>query len=141
MPQLLIDSTDACLDKLYIMAFTSGINNAQSDSAHSVEILAGGHVRDLRLYNLPVDEHSQNKGDLWKYNITSFNFPFSCLNISKIQKVYIIESSNDGWNIDSIVTLVGAGGSFQVLTQDLDVNRWVDGDGHITRRRFELTFA
>ena len=123
------------------MAFTAGINGAQSDTVHAVEILAAGHVRNLRLYNLPVDEHTRHKGDLWKYNITSFHFPFSCLTISKIQRVYIIESSNDGWNIDSIVTLVRAGRSFQVLTQDLDVNRWIDGDGHHTSRRFELTLA
>ena len=141
MPQFLIDSTDACLDKLYIMAFTSGIDNAQSDSAHAVEILAAGDVRTLQLYNLPGNDYSQNKGDLWKYNIASFNFPSSCLTISSIQKVSIIESSNDGWNIDSIVTLVGAGGCFQVLTQDLDVNRWIDGDRHDTHRSFKLTFA
>ena len=141
MPQLLIDSTDACLDKLYIMAFTSGIEHAQSDGIHAVEILAAGHVRHSRLYNLPGAEYYQHKGDLWKYNITSFHFPFSCLTISKIQKVYIIESSNDGWNIDSIVTLVGSRGSFQVLTQDLDVNRWIKGNGHHTQRRFALTFA
>ena len=56
MPQFLIDSTDACLDKLYIMAFTSGIDNAQSDSAHAVEILAAGDVRTLQLYNLPGND-------------------------------------------------------------------------------------
>ena len=114
---------------------------AQSDDGHAVEILAAGHVRNLQLYNLPGDEYYQHKGDLWKYNITSFHFPFKCLNISEIQRVSIIEHSNDGWNIDSIVTLVGAGGHFQVLTQNLDVNRWIDGDSHYTHRRFELTFA
>ena len=138
---LLIDSTAECLDKLYIMAFTSGINNAESDAGHAVEILAGGRVRNLRLYNRPGDDYYKHKGDLWKYNIASFNFPNSCLTISNIQQVSIIERSNDGWNIDSIVTLVGAGGRFQVLTQDLDVNRWIDGDGHHTHRRFELTFS
>ena len=98
-------------------------------------------MRNLQLSNLPGDEYYKHKGDLWKYNIASFHFPFSCLTISKIQRVSIIEYSFDGWNIDSIVTLVGAGGRFQVLTQDLDVNRWVDGDGGPTSRRFELTFA
>ena len=141
MPQLLIDSTDACLDKLYIMAFTSGRRNAGSDDGHTVEILAGGYVRNLRLYNRPGDDYAKHKGDLWKFNIDSFYFPFSCLTISKIQTVSIIESSDDGWNIDSIVTLVGVNGSFKVLTQDLDVNRWIDGDGHYTHRRFALTFA
>ena len=54
----------------------------------------------------------------------------------------IIESSNDGWNIDSIVTLVkDSGNGIQVLTQNLDVNHWIDGDGHHTHRHFELTLA
>ena len=55
---------------------------------------------------------------------------------SEIQRVSIIEHSDDGWNIDSIVTLVGACAHFQVLTQNLDVNRWIDGDSHYTHRRF-----
>ena len=141
MPQLLIDSTDTCLDKLYIMAFTSGRRNAGSDDGHAIEILAGGRVRSLRLYDRPGNDYYPHKGDLWKYNIASFHFPFSCLTISNIQRVSIIENSNDGWNIDSIVTLVGARGRFQVLTQNLDVNRWIDGNDHHTHRRFTLTFA
>ena len=139
--QLLIGSTDACLDKFYIMAFTSGIPDAGSDSAHAVEISVAGDVRSLQLYDLPEDDYSKNKGDLWKYNIARFNFPSSCITISNIQKVSIIESSTDAWNIASIVTLVGADGSFQVLTKDLDVNRWIDGNGEVTRRSFELTSA
>ena len=138
---LLIDSTAECLDKFYIMAFTSGINGAGSDSSHAVEIVADGHVRNLQLYDRPGDDYSKNKGDLWKYNIDSFNFPISCLTISKIQKVSIIENGNDGWNIDSIVTLVGSSGRFQVLTENIDVNRWIDGNDHHTHRRFGLTFA
>ena len=41
MPLLLIDSTDACLDKLYIMAFTSNMADAQADddSGHGVELV------------------------------------------------------------------------------------------------------
>lgn len=54
----------------------------------------------------------------------------------------IIAGNNDSWNIDSIVTLVkDSGNGIQVLTQNLDVNRWIDGDGHHTHRRFELTLA
>ena len=140
--QLLIDS-DACLDKLYIMAFTSGITNAQSpdDDPHGVEILAAGHVRHLKFYNLPGDDYSRNKGDLWEYNIASLEFPFSCLTICKIKRVYIIEGSDDAWNIDSIVILAGADGNSQVLTQDLDVNRWIEEGDNQTLSRFELTFA
>ena len=95
-----------------------------------------GFMTDLGMITLSIKVH-----DLWKYNIASFHFPFSCVTISNIKKVSIIESGNDGWNIDSIVTLVGAGGRFKVLTQDLDVYRWIDGNGHHTHRRFTLTFA
>ena len=143
MPQLLIGSTDACLDKLYIMAFTSDITDAQSPDSdrHAVEILAAGQVRHLKFTNLPGDDYSRNKGDLWEYDIARLDFPFSCLTICKIKKVYIIEGSDDAWNIDSIVTLVGAGGNSQVLTQDLDVNRWIEEGENQTRTRFELNFA
>ena len=138
---MLIDSTADCLDKFYIMAFTSGVNHAGSDAGHAVEIVADGHVRNLELYDRPGNDYYQHKGDLWKYDLARFNFPISCLTISKIQKVSIIENSNDGWNIDSIVTLVGSSGRFQVLTEDIDVNRWIDGNDHHTYRRFRLTFA
>ena len=87
------------------MAFTSGVDHAQSDAGHAVEILADGHVRNLRLYDRPGNDYYRHKGDLWKYNIASFNFPISCLTISNIQQVSIIERSNDGWNIDSSETL------------------------------------
>ena len=91
------------------MAFTTGVDRAQCDDGHAVEILAAGHVRNLRLYNLPGDEYYQHKGDLW--NITLLVSTFHS-NVSTLVKssVSIIEHNDDGWNIDSIVTLVGAGG-------------------------------
>ena len=134
--------TDSCLTKLYIMAFTSGIRNAGSDAGHTVEVLASGHVRNVRLYDRPGNDMLAHKGDLWKINFSDFHFTDSCIRIDEIRRVSIIESSNDGWNIDSIVTLVkDSYGGIQVLTQDLDVNRWIDGNGHHSHRRFELTLA
>ncbi len=129
------------------MAFTSGIHsaesNAESTGGHAVEIvITGHHARNVRLYNRPGDDMMLHKGDLWKINITDFHFPDSCINITEIQRVSIIETDFDGWNIESIVTLVkDSGGGVQMLTQNLDVNRWIDGDGHYTSRRFELTFS
>ena len=134
--------TDLCLSTLYILAFTSGAGAAGSDSHHSVEILANGQVRNVHMYDRPGNDMLENKGDLWKINFGSFYFSDSCINIGDIQTVSIIESGNDGWNIDSIVTMVkDSAGGVQVLTQDLDVFRWVDGDAHHTHRRFTLTKA
>ena len=124
------------------MAFTSGINNAGSDTHHTVEVQASGHVRNLRLYNRPGNDMLEHKGDLWKINFSDFHFTDQCIRIEEIRRVSILEAANDGWNIDSIVTLVkDSQGGIQVLTQDLDVNRWIDGDRHHSHRRFELTFA
>ena len=124
------------------MAATSGILNAGSDTHHTVEVQTIGYVRNLRLYNRPGNDMLEHKGDLWKINFADFHFPDTCITIGEIRRVSILEAANDGWNIDSIVTLVkDSRGGIQVLTQDLDVNRWIDGDAHHSHRRFELTFA
>ena len=124
------------------MAFTSDVSSGGSDTSHTVEVQTSGQVRNLRLYNRPGDDMLAHKGDLWKINFSDFHFPNSCIRINEIRRVAILEAANDGWNIDSIVTLVkDSYGGIQVLTQDLDVNRWIDGNGHYSHRRFELTFA
>ena len=122
------------------MAFTSHHAHAGSDAGHAVEIRANNHVRHIRLYDRPGDDMLSHKGDLWKINIADFHFSDPCITINEIQNVYIVERSNDGWNIESIATFVrDSNGGVQVLTQDLDVFRWIDGDGHHTHTRFELT--
>ena len=125
------------------MAFTSGLRHAGSDSGHSVQIrLTSGQIRHVRLYNRPGNDMLSHKGDLWKINFSSFGFSDSCVTISEIQNVAITESSNDGWNIESIATFVkDSAGGVQVLTQDLDVYHWIDGNGHHSHRRLDLTLA
>ena len=124
------------------MAFTSDVPAGGSDAGHTVEVQASGEVRNLQLYDRPGDDMLTHKGDLWKINFSDFRFGDQCISLEEIQRVSIIESSNDGWNIDSIVTLVrDSENGIQVLTQNLDVNRWIDGDDHWSRRRFQLTLA
>ena len=131
-----------CLSTLYVMAFTSGLTHAGSDAGHTIEIQANGQVRNVRLYDRPGDDMLEHKGDLWRISFGSFYFSDNCINIGDIQTVSIIESSNDGWNIDSIVTMVkDSAGGVQVLTQNLDVFRWVDGNDLHSHRRFQLTKA
>ena len=124
------------------MAFTSGLKSAGSDNGHDVELHVKGLVRHLALYNRPGDDYKQNKGDLWKIDLDDFNFPtrFTCIKITDIEDVYIVEGSNDGWNIDSIVTLVkNVHGRGQILSCNLDVFRWIDGNGASSHKRFRLT--
>ena len=137
--------SDSCLDKLYILAFTSGVTGAASDKGHEVELRAGGATRHVVLPNLPGDDYMEHKGDLWKINLSRFSFPSNCIKIGDIETIAITEHSIDSWNIDSIVTFLvdtnDAGNTYQLATQDLDVFRWIDGDGSITQKRFELTLV
>ena len=138
-----MSSTASCLTEIYVIAFTSGVSGGDADEHHNIEIQASGEVQHLQLYNRPGDDMLSNKGDLWKINFSSFGFVDSCITIGEIEKVYITENNDDGWHIQSIMTLVQDSESgIHVLTQDLGVNRWIDGDHpDITRRHLLLTFA
>lgn len=122
------------------MAFTSGLQNAGADDHHAVVLRAAGHCRHQLLYDLPGDDYSSLEGDLWKYTISSFGFPSSCVTLDDVSEISIIEHNNDGWNIDSIATFfIDENGARYPASVDLDVNRWVDGDGSQENKRFELT--
>ena len=130
-----------CLTLLYIIAFTSGITNGQSDTSHSIQLESNGVVQTVSLYDRPGDDYQSHKGDLWSMRFSSFHFSDSCIRIPEIQRVSLVESGNDGWNIQTIVTLVSGSNRLQVLTQDFIVNRWIDGDGAASYRHFDLSFA
>ena len=122
------------------MAFTSGVHYAGSDSSHSIELKATGCLSKIKLYNLPGDDYKPNKGDLWKIKIADFQCSKTCLTVGSIDSLSIVSSSNDGWNIDSIVTFVeGDANQFKLLTQDFNVKRWIDSNGQKTHKRFDLT--
>ena len=123
------------------MAFTSDLDAAESDTSHSIQIQSNGVVRTLSLYDRPGDDFVANKGDIWDIGFSSFGFSDSCIRIPEIDRVSIVENGNDGWNIGTIVTLVSDSSNYQVLTQDFNVNRWIDGDEYTAYRRFDLNFA
>ena len=124
------------------MAFTAGIPGAETNSHHAVEILANNEVRHVRFFDLPGEDMILHKGDMWKLNFTEFHFTNSCITIGDIERVYIIETNNDGWGIDSIVTIVkDSSGRVEVLTQNVDSVIWIDGDHFKAIRRAELTRA
>ena len=82
------------------------------------------------------------KGDLWDLSFPSFGYFESCIKISEIERMLIVDSGIelDDWNV---VTLVGdLSNNYQVLSHDFDVNHWING--HSTdseHRRFDLNFA
>ena len=114
------------------MAFTSDLSGASSDTSHSIQLQYNGAVKTMALYDRPGDDYMSNKGDFWELGLSG------CIKIRDLQRVSIIASGNDGWNIESIVTLVSDSLNIQVLTQNFDVDRWIDGDGPSSHRRLIL---
>lgn len=119
------------------MAFTSGLDYADSDTSNNIELQYSGYVRTLTLYDRPGDDFQSNKGDLWDFSLSG------CITLSSISRVSVAENGNDGWNIGSIVTLVrDPAGRIQVLTQNFGVNRWIDGDdAYPAHRQYDLTIS
>ena len=127
-----------CLDSLYIMAFTSGIANANSDTRHSVTITVAGETRVSLLPDLPQDDYQSLKGDLWKISFADdFSFDY-CVRKNDIESIAIAESGNDGWNIETIVTFIESDNNFELASEDFNVFRWIDGDSESSRTYFEL---
>ncbi len=128
------------MSRFYVLAFTSTVKDGGSDQSHQVELTIGGVAKKRTLYDRVGDDMLSNKGDLWKMKISNFSSS-SCVKLGDIQRVAIVAANNDGWNIDSIVTMVkDVYGKTFILTQDLDVFRWVDGDAKPEYKRFNLTF-
>ena len=88
---------------MYVIAFTSGRAGAETLSRHSIQLQYGGsNAKTLTLYDRPGVDFELNKGDLWTFSLSIYG----CITLSSIQQVSVVENGIDGWNIESIVTLV-----------------------------------
>ena len=109
------------------MAFTSGISDGGSDDRKNIHMKIKGIEITKRLPNLPKDDYSKNKGDLWKLSLRRF-FGFSgCTRVDDVEEISLFNAGTDGWHIDSIVTyLVADRYTYQQSSVDLDIFKWVD---------------
>ena len=123
------------------MAFTSGVKHAGSDdSPHMTIELTTREKKDVRLYDRPGNDMYPHKGDLWKFRISALHFKTdTCIRKSDIKEIIIHNGGKDGWNIESVVTILRSGNSYQMLTANMHVNRWVDSDQGIKERQYALT--
>ena len=144
-------SCSACLDKLYVMAFTGGDHNAGSDRCHNITIRTWYGDINMKLPNLPGDDYLENKGDLWKLSIDLKNrsyyydyyYGYDCITKKSIQSILLTANNNDGWMLDSVVTFVCTSETMpqtcQLATQDLDIFKWVDGDSGAANKKLKLS--
>ena len=131
-----------CVTSLYVMAFTSNLRHGHSDRGHGIELRVKGRTYARDLPDLPQDDYETQKGDMWELNLYHFFKIGGCIKVNDIQGIAIYQSSNDGWNIDSIVTFLVVNRYYWELSSvDLDVNRWIDGDSDYSHRRFPLTLV
>ena len=137
----LFSVSNVCATEIYVIMFTSGVKHAGSNDSPYISVrLHNGETKHLQLYDRPGDDMLPNKGDLWSININSFGFSNKCIVKKDISEVIIEAGGNDGVNIESIMTMLHGGQIFgEVLTANWHVNRWIDGDGINSRRKYRLT--
>ena len=130
----------SCIKYLFISAYTSSANNAQTkaDVSHKIELKADGLAKTATLSNIP----DQSRGQSWKLSLVD-DFGFAgCICSKDIQGIAIVADNDDGWKIDSIFTHVAANEHRRKLSSvDLDVDRWVDLDSLTERKRFDLNLV
>ena len=121
------------------MAFTSNKSNAGSDDSKDILLVVNGKHSLKRLPDLKGDDYLSNKGDLWKLSMTDFFGFTNCISTREIQKIAVVNSGSDRWNIDSIVTYAVYDQYFyEQSSVDLDIFRWVDS-AEASQEEFQLT--
>ena len=132
---------DICADSIFLIAFTTHELYASTVDFPFIQLtLNNNEQRELRLRNNPGDEFQPDDGDMWQIQISDFGFRRStCVTYDSVNLVTIISGGNDGWQIDSIMTVLETDGEYQPLTLNFRVRRWIDGDDNAAYRFFDLT--
>lgn len=124
------------------MAFTGGSQNALTNHPPFIELIVEGEIGLVQLPEVTGLEFQNDKGDLWAINLGEFGLSTTCIRQRDIEGIAVVEGGTDGWLIDSIVTfLLDVDGNFSLLSSDIDVDRWIDGNGGEERKRFDLTIG
>ena len=70
-----------CLEKIYVLAFTSGVGSARTSHTHNIEVVAVSQNRTAEMIEQTGNSYTAQKGDIWKLSFTGdFGFsPGACL--------------------------------------------------------------
>ena len=111
------------------MAFTSGSGGAGSDDSPYLYVHLTNKQGSTRFYDRPGNDMYSNKGDFWRFNLkTDLGLTDSCITKDDVQSIVIQNGGNDGWKIESVMTTLAAGTKYTVVTADIHLNKWVDGN-------------
>ena len=122
------------------MAHTSNKPRAGANAHHKIRLQAK-HLSSTRtLPDLPGNDYLENKGDLWKLHLKDFFGFTTCITITDIQEISILQGNNDEWNIESIVTFaVVSQSEWEMTSADFNVFEWIDGDSAEAYKEFTLS--
>lgn len=127
-----------CGSELYVMAFTSGVKGAGSNDSPHLTLAVGTETRTVTLYDRPGDDMDKDKGDLWEFSISKLLLKDTCVEKADFKKITLENGGSNGWNIESIITFLRSGNSYDMLTADMHINRWLDSDRGLEYRQYNL---
>ena len=138
-----IERKGICYTMLYVMAFTSGKRDAGSDNLPYLFLDLYTHRNGyVRIPDNPGNDMLENKGDLWKIPISSVSkLGKKCMKKEEINKIVIHNGGNDGWLIESVVTVLRAGRYYTVLTANIGMNYGIDGDLNLKPSSHQITLT
>lgn len=110
-----------------MFVFSTTHQCAFSEGPHAIVVQT---YTEFRCYNIVnADFWSSGANELQLHLKSDFGFT-TCVRKRDIAKVFIAPVSTDGWNIRTIFTFAcDFFSDCSLLTQDLDINFWVDADG------------
>ena len=131
----LILSTGQCINYLYVMAYTSDLREAGSDTSHRISLEVNGSTSTRHLPELPGNDFFPNRGDIFELHLTDFFGFTGCTTINDIDHISILGGGTDNWNIESVVTFAVVSEYWELTSVDFNVFQWI-GDEHM-----EFTFT
>ena len=117
------------------MLYTSDLGDARAGNPHRIRLQVKGSASTRILPHL----RGSKVGDIWKLHLTDFFGFTGCITINDIDRISILKSSSDGWNIESIVTFAVVSEYWELTSADFNVIQWIDGDSENECREFTLS--
>ena len=121
------------------MAYTSDLREAGSDASPTISLQVNGSARARLLPDLPGNDFSPNRGDIWKLHLTDFFGFTGCVTMNDIDHISILGDDTDGWNIDSIVTFAVVSEHWELTSADFNVFQWINGGTEDRSSEFKLS--
>ena len=114
------------------MIYTSNLTDAGAAIPHIIRLQVKGLASTRSLPNLL----GPKVGDIWKLHLTDFFGFTGCITKNDIDRISILQSSSNVWNIESIVTFAVVSEHWELTSADFNI---IQGDAEDECREFTLS--